>query len=130
MKIEVKKSTKLVNYNIALKFLERRVKDVINGKKPELLWILEHKPTFTAGTSYKENEILNKKIKLIKTSRGGKITYHGPGQIVAYFVLNLNNIFGIIDWSWGEVFYPCGLLTQGTSSKTPCTAQVWKNKKQ
>ena len=90
MEIEVKKSTQLVDYNIALKFLEERVKDVINGKKPELLWILEHKAIFTAGTSYKENEILNKKIKVIKTSRGGKITYHGPGQIIVYFVLNLN----------------------------------------
>ena len=90
MEIEVKKSAQLVDYNIALKFLEERVKDVINGKKPELLWILEHKAIFTAGTSYKENEILNKKIKVIKTSRGGKITYHGPGQIIVYFVLNLN----------------------------------------
>ena len=90
MEIEVKKSTKMVDYNIALKFLEERVKDVINGKKPELLWILEHKAIFTAGTNSRENEILNKKIKVIKTSRGGKITYHGPGQIIVYFVLNLN----------------------------------------
>ena len=90
MEIEVKKSAQLVDYNIALKFLEERVKDVINGKKPELLWILEHKAIFTAGTNYRENEILNKEIKVIKTSRGGKITYHGPGQKVVYFVLNLN----------------------------------------
>ena len=90
MKIEIKKSVKYVDYDIALKFLEKRVEEVINGKKPELLWILEHKPIFTAGTSYKENEILNKATKVIKTSRGGKITYHGPGQKVVYFVLNLN----------------------------------------
>ena len=90
MTIEVKKSTKLIDYEVALKFLNKRVKDVINGKKPELLWILEHKPIFTAGTSSKENEILNKTISVLKTSRGGKITYHGPGQKVIYFVLNLN----------------------------------------
>ena len=90
MKIEIKKSIKCLDYDVAIKFLEKRVEDVINGKKPELLWILEHKPIFTAGTSYKENEILNKTINLIKTSRGGKITYHGPGQKVVYFVLNLN----------------------------------------
>ena len=90
MKIEIKKSLKYIDYDVALKFLEKRVKDVISGRKPELLWILEHKPIFTAGTSYKENEILNKAIKVIKTSRGGKITYHGPGQKVVYFVLNLN----------------------------------------
>ena len=90
MKIEIKKSSKFVDYADALKFLDRRVEDVINGKRPELLWILEHKPVFTAGTSYKDSEVLNKRIKLIKTSRGGKITYHGPGQKVIYFVLNLN----------------------------------------
>ena len=90
MAIEVKKSKKLIDYDFALKFLEKRVEDVINRKKPELLWILEHKPIFTAGTSSKENEILNKTINVSKTSRGGKITYHGPGQKVVYFVLNLN----------------------------------------
>ena len=90
MTIEIKKSLKLVDYNSAIKFLDKRVKDVINDRKPELLWILEHKPTFTAGTSFKEKEIINKKIHIIKTSRGGKITYHGPGQKIAYFVLNLN----------------------------------------
>ena len=90
MAIEVKKSTKLIDYDIALKYLNKRVKDVINGKKPELLWILEHKPIFTAGTRSKENEILNKTISVSTTSRGGKITYHGPGQKVVYFVLNLN----------------------------------------
>ena len=91
MKIEIKKTIKLVDYDVALKFLEKRVDDVINRKKPELLWILEHKPIFTAGSSYKENEILNKAINVTKTSRGGKVTYHGPGQKVAYFVLNLND---------------------------------------
>ncbi len=90
MKIEIKKSSKLVNYTYAIKFLEERVDDVINEKKPELLWILQHKAVFTAGTSYKKHEILNKSIEIIKTSRGGKITYHGPGQIIVYFVLNLN----------------------------------------
>ena len=90
MAIEVKKSNKLIDYHVALKFLDKRVEDVINRKKPELLWILEHKPIFTAGSNSKENEILNKRIKVSKTSRGGKITYHGPGQKVVYFVLNLN----------------------------------------
>ena len=90
MPIEVKKSQKLIDYDVALKLLEKRVEDIINGKKPELLWILEHKPIFTAGTSSKENEILNKTISVSKTSRGGKITYHGPGQKIVYFVLNLN----------------------------------------
>ena len=90
MTIEIKRSKKLVNYNTAIKYLEKRVNDVASGKKPELLWLLEHSPVFTAGIRSKEKEILDKSIKIIKTSRGGKITYHGPGQKVVYFVLNLN----------------------------------------
>ncbi len=63
----------------------------INANKDnELIWILEHPHIYTAGTSFSKNEILDKSIELIKTNRGGKITYHGPGQIICYFVLNLN----------------------------------------
>ena len=90
MKFEIKKSVKLVDYDHAIKFLEKRANDVIRGKKQDLLWILEHRPVFTAGTSYKDTEILNKRIKIIKTSRGGKITYHGLGQKIVYFVIDLN----------------------------------------
>ena len=90
MNIEVKNATKTVDYIKSMKILERRVEDVLVGKKDELLWIIEHNPVYTAGTSSKNNELLNKKIKVIKTNRGGKYTYHGPGQKVVYFVLNLN----------------------------------------
>ena len=90
MKLEVKISHKKVDYNKAIQLLEKRVDDVIKGEKTELLWILEHNSIYTGGTSYKNEEILNKKIKIIRTSRGGKITYHGPGQKVIYFVLDLN----------------------------------------
>ena len=88
--MEVKKSLKPVNYTDAMNFLEYRAIDVYNGKKQELLWILEHNSIYTAGTSSKESEIIDKKIKVTKTNRGGKITCHGPGQKVVYFVLNLN----------------------------------------
>ena len=90
MNIEVKNATKTVDYTKSMKILEQRVEDVLAGKKDELLWIIEHNPVYTAGTSSKNNELLNKKIKIIKTNRGGKYTYHGPGQKVVYFVLNLN----------------------------------------
>jgi len=90
MNIEVKNATKTVDYIKSMKILEQRVEDVLAGKKDELLWIIEHNPVYTAGTSSKNNELLNKKIKIIKTNRGGKYTYHGPGQKVVYFVLNLN----------------------------------------
>ena len=91
MNIEVKYSAKRVDYHESMEFLEKRVRDVLLGKKMELLWILEHNSIYTAGTSAKDSEIIDKKIKITKTNRGGKITCHGPGQKVVYFVLNLNN---------------------------------------
>ena len=90
MTIDIKKSTKLINYTEAIDFLEKRLIEVNQNKSNELIWILEHPSTFTAGMSYNKNEILDKKINLIKTNRGGKITWHGPGQLVCYFVIDLN----------------------------------------
>ena len=89
MDIEIKKSIKPVKYDVAIRFLEGRLRDINDNKKSDLIWILEHEEIYTAGTSYKEEEILNKDIKLIKTNRGGKITYHGPGQLICYFVIDL-----------------------------------------
>ena len=89
MNIEIKKSIKPVKYDVAIKLLEERLIDINNNKKNDLIWILKHEETYTGGTSYKEEEILNKSIKLVKTNRGGKITYHGPGQLICYFVINL-----------------------------------------
>ena len=89
MKIEIKKSIKPVKYEDAIKLLEERLIDISKNKKNDLIWLLEHEETYTAGTSYKEEEILNKNINLIKTNRGGKITYHGRGQLICYFVINL-----------------------------------------
>ena len=91
MSIEIKKSIKPVNYLDALKFLEKRVTEINKNEANELIWILEHPSTFTAGTGFDENDILDKSIDIIKTSRGGKITWHGPGQLICYLVINLNN---------------------------------------
>ena len=90
MDIEVKSSVKPIDYLESIKILEKRVHDVFLGKKDEFLWIIEHNPVYTAGTSSKKEEILNKNIKIVKTSRGGKIIYHSPGQKIFYFVLDLN----------------------------------------
>ena len=90
MKIEIKKSTKPVEYKEAIDFLEKRLVQINQKKETELIWILEHPSIYTAGTSYNENEILDKSINVIKTNRGGKITYHGPGQTICYFVIDLN----------------------------------------
>ena len=89
MNIEIKKSIKPVNYFDAINILESRLKDLYENNEQELIWTLEHNEVFTAGTSYKENEIIDKTIKILETNRGGKITYHGPGQLICYFVLDL-----------------------------------------
>ena len=87
--MEIKKSINPVNYTRAIKFLEERLTDISKNKATDLIWTLEHEEIYTAGTNYKEDEILNKNINIIKTNRGGKITYHGPGQLICYFAIDL-----------------------------------------
>ena len=89
MSIEIKKSEKPIIYEDAKKVMEERLFDVDLNKSNELIWTLEHPDVYTAGTSYDENDILDKSIKILKTNRGGKITYHGPGQLICYFVIDL-----------------------------------------
>ena len=90
MNIDIKKSSKPVKYAKAINFLEERLMQINEKKASNLIWVLEHLPIYTAGTNYKKNEILDNSIKIVKTNRGGKITYHGPGQRIFYFVINLN----------------------------------------
>ena len=90
MNIEVKISKVRIPYKKAIYDLEKRVEDVKKGLKKELIWILEHPTTYTGGIRSSKNEILDKKIKIIKTNRGGKITLHNPGQKIIYFVIDLN----------------------------------------
>ena len=89
MNIEIKKSKKPVKYEDALKFMEQRLLEINEKKSQQLIWILEHEDIYTAGTSFNENEVIDKSVRIIKTNRGGKITYHGPGQLVCYFVIDL-----------------------------------------
>ena len=90
MNIEVKNTEKPINYAESMKILEKRVQDVFFEKKNELLWILEHKTVYTAGTSANEKDLIDKNLLILKTNRGGRYTVHSPGQKVIYFVLNLN----------------------------------------
>ena len=91
MSIEIKISKKRLSYKKAMLFLNKRVDEVKSGKNKELIWILEHPTTFTAGISHDNKDILDKRIEIIKTNRGGKITLHNPNQKIVYFVINLNN---------------------------------------
>ena len=92
MSIEIKKSQKPVKFEDALKLMEKRLLEIDQNKSNDLIWTLEHKDIYTAGTNYKENEVLDKSIKILKTNRGGKITYHGPGQLICYFVIDLKKV--------------------------------------
>ena len=91
MNIEIKKSVKPVNYFDAIDFMEQRLQKIFDNNEQELIWTLEHKEIYTAGTSYNKNEIIDKSIKITETNRGGKITYHGPGQLICYFAIDIRS---------------------------------------
>tara|TARA_A100000164_G_scaffold99503_1_gene86949 strand:+ start:159 stop:770 length:612 start_codon:yes stop_codon:yes gene_type:complete len=90
MSIEIKISKRRISYKTAMKILLKRVEKLKANKGRELLWILEHPVSYTAGIRSNNNEILDKNIKIIKTNRGGKITLHNPGQKIIYLALDLN----------------------------------------
>ena len=90
--IEIKISNNQINYEEAVMHMESRVDEVSKNQSQELLWFLNHNHIFTQGTSASKEEILNSNIiNVVKSNRGGKTTYHGPGQRIVYFILNLNN---------------------------------------
>ena len=92
MNIEIKKQYDLVDYEGSVKFMQLRVNEISRNLQKELIWFLNHDHIYTKGTSANENEILKKnEIKIVKTNRGGKTTYHGPGQRIVYFMIDLNS---------------------------------------
>ena len=78
-----------VDYLEAVAAMEARVADIADGKASELVWLLEHPPLYTSGTSGKQGDLLDPRFPLFATGRGGQLTYHGPGQRVAYAMLDL-----------------------------------------
>jgi lipoyl(octanoyl) transferase len=80
-----------VLYKEALQFMEARVAGIHAGTAEEAVWLLEHPPLYTAGTSAKAADLLNPRFPVFETGRGGEYTYHGPGQRVAYVMLDLKN---------------------------------------
>lgn len=87
--MEWKWSQQLVAYPDAMQEMEQRVAGVQSGHADELVWLLEHPPLYTAGTSAKPHDLLRDDFPIYTTGRGGQYTYHGPGQRIAYLVLNL-----------------------------------------
>jgi len=89
--MEIKISQKPVAYKKAIDFLEQRVEKVHANLEEELIWILEHDSVYTKGISASDKDLLLPNLfPVIATNRGGKFTYHGPGQKIVYFVINLN----------------------------------------
>ena len=91
MTVEWKISNSLVLYEDAVCFMENRVDGIINGTEKELIWLLEHPPIYTSGTSAKTKDLLNPyNLPVYDSKRGGQYTFHGPGQRVVYIMLDLN----------------------------------------
>ena len=88
--VEWKISNSLIKYDLAISEMENRVLNIKNNSTKELVWLLEHKSIYTAGSSAKDKDLLNKSnIEIRYTGRGGQWTWHGPGQRVVYIILNL-----------------------------------------
>lgn len=87
--IEVRRDTELVPYRTALDFQTERNAAIAEGTAPELIWLLDHAPVYTAGTSAQVSDMLDPRFDVVEAGRGGKYTYHGPGQRVGYVLLDL-----------------------------------------
>jgi len=79
----------LTPYEEAVAFMEARAEAIADGKAPELVWLVEHPPLYTAGTSAQDSDLREARFPVHKSGRGGQFTYHGPGQRVAYVMLDL-----------------------------------------
>ena len=88
--IEWRVETMPIAYDAALATMEARAAAVAQGTAPEMVWLLEHPPVYTGGTSADPTELLDPRFPVFETGRGGRYTYHGPGQRIGYLVLDLN----------------------------------------
>ena len=88
--MEIKISKKPVKYEEAMEYLDERVHQVSQNRNEELIWFLEHKSVYTCGVNFNQKDVLDKNVKIVKTNRGGKITWHGRGQLICYFVLDIS----------------------------------------
>jgi lipoyl(octanoyl) transferase len=89
--VEWRISDRPVAYEAALRTMDERVAAIAAGEAPELVWLLEHPALYTAGTSARAADVLNARFPVYDAGRGGQMTYHGPGQRVAYVMLNLRH---------------------------------------
>src|SRR5580693_1934837 len=91
-KVEWRIADALVAYDEAVAEMEQRVAAIRSGSAPELVWLLEHPPLYTAGTSARPEDLLEpQRLPVYRSGRGGRYTYHGPGQRIAYVLLDLDS---------------------------------------
>lgn len=88
--IELRIDDRPVPYRSALETMTARNEGIAAGSERELVWLLEHPPVYTAGTSADRQELIDPRFEVVEAGRGGRYTYHGPGQRIAYVLLNLN----------------------------------------
>ena len=88
--VEWRRETALVPYRTALAEMDARNRAIAAGETREMVWLLEHPPVYTAGTSADGAELLDPRFEVVEAGRGGRYTYHGPGQRVGYVMLDLN----------------------------------------
>ncbi|MDA8001081.1 MAG: lipoyl(octanoyl) transferase LipB [Alphaproteobacteria bacterium] len=109
--VEVRRSSEPVGYDFAVAVMEERVAALVDGRGAELLWLLEHPALYTAGSSARDEELLATDLPVYRSGRGGRYTYHGPGQRVGYVVMDLRRrggdvrlfVRGLEDWVRGAL---------------------------
>ncbi|MCH2488120.1 MAG: lipoyl(octanoyl) transferase LipB, partial [Erythrobacter sp.] len=87
--VEIRRESDHVPYRTALAEMDMRNRAISNGEAQELVWLLEHPPVYTAGTSAAQDELLDPRFEVVEAGRGGRYTYHGPGQRIGYVLLDL-----------------------------------------
>jgi lipoyl(octanoyl) transferase len=115
-------------YGAALVAMEARADAITRNESPELVWLLEHPPLYTAGTSAKSEELIEGRFPVYRAGRGGQFTYHGPGQRIAYVMLDLRRrgpdvrrfVAGLEEWiirALAALDVGCGLRGQDRSHR-------------
>lgn len=130
--IEWKSQEKLIDYPEAVEWMNHRVSDLQQAQSSECVWFLEHPSLYTLGTSGQEHDILHpQKYPVFKTGRGGQVTYHGPGQRIAYLMLDLNTryhdirryVFELEEWIIQTLAF-----FQITGERRPGRVGIWVQK--
>src|SRR5690606_23141927 len=87
-----------VDYEEAVEWMEQRARAILDNQTPQTIWFLEHPPLYTAGTSTNIQDLINPRFPVFETGRGGQLTYHGPGQLVCYVMIDLTRYGSDLKW--------------------------------